>query len=361
MSKLRDLHAEGQSVWFDFIRRALLTSGQLEALVGDGVRGVTSNPSIFEQAIARNDDYDDAMAELVARGLDTQAIYETLAIADIRHACDVLRPVFDGSEATDGHVSLEVSPLLAHDTQRTVAEARRLWTTVDRPNLMIKVPVTPAGVPAIETLIADGINVNITLIFSLAHYEASAGAFIRGLERRAEAGQPLGGVASVASFFVSRLDSAVDKQLAEIGRDDLFGKTAVDNARIAYARFGELFAGERWQALAAKGAQVQRVLWASTGTKNPAYPDTMYVDELIGPATVNTVPPKTLDAFIDHGTVARTVDRDLDGARARLKALAALSIDVGDITADLQRAGVASFASAFESLLASIDAKRASL
>jgi transaldolase len=226
---------------------------------------------------------------------------------------------------------------------------------------MIKVPVTPAGVPAIETLIADGINVNITLIFSLAHYEASAGAFIRGLERRAEAGQPLGSVASVASFFVSRLDSAVDKQLAEIGRDDLFGKTAVDNARVAYARFGELFAGERWEALAAKGAQVQRVLWASTGTKNPAYPDTMYVDELIGPATVNTVPPKTLDAFIDHGTVARTVDRDLDGARARLNALAALAIDVDDITADLQRAGVASFASAFESLLASIDAKRAAL
>ena len=361
MSKLHDLHTAGQSVWFDFIRRALLTSGQLKALVDDGVRGVTSNPSIFEQAIARNDDYDGAMRDLVAQGLDTQAIYEALAIDDIRNACDVLRPVFDASEAADGHVSLEVSPLLAHDTDGTVAEARRLWAEVDRPNLKIKVPVTPAGVPAIETLIADGINVNVTLIFSLAHYEATAGAFIRGLERRAQAGQPLDHVASVASFFVSRLDTAVDKQLAELGRDDLFGKTAVDNARVAYARFGELFAGDRWEKLAAAGAQVQRVLWASTGTKNPAYPDTLYVDELIGPDTVNTVPPKTLDAFVDHGTVARTVDVDLDGARTRLATLAGLSIDIGAITEDLQKAGVASFASAFESLLASIEAKRTSL
>ncbi len=361
MTKLHDLHAQGQSVWFDFIRRALLTSGELKDLVDRGVRGVTSNPSIFEQAIARNDDYDEALRELVARGLDTQTIYETLAIDDIRHACDILRPVFDGSKASDGHVSLEVSPLLAHDTEGTVAEARRLWATVDRPNLMIKVPVTPAGVPAIEALIADGINVNVTLIFSLAHYEATAEAYIRGLERRAAAGQPLEGVASVASFFVSRLDTAVDRQLAELGRDDLLGKTAVDNARVAYARFQELFAGERWNALAAAGAQVQRVLWASTGTKDPAYPDTLYVDELIGPDTVNTVPPKTLDAFFDHGTVARTVDANLADARTRLATLATLAIDVGAVTEDLQKAGVDSFAAAFESLLASIEAKRGDL
>lgn len=361
MTKLHDLHAEGQSVWFDFIRRALLTSGELKDLVGRGVRGVTSNPSIFEQAIARNDDYDGAMRELVARGLDTQTIYEALAIEDIQNACDVLRPVFDGSGAKDGHVSLEVSPLLAHDTAGTVAEARRLWAAVDRPNLMIKVPVTPAGVPAIEQLIADGINVNVTLIFSVGHYVDSAGAFIRGLTRRAAAGEPIDGVASVASFFVSRLDTAVDKQLAELGRDDLYGKAAVDNARVAYVRFGELFSGDDWDALAAAGAQVQRVLWASTGTKNPAYSDTLYVDELIGPATVNTVPPKTLDAFFDHGNVARTVDVDLDGARERLATLATLAIDLDGITDDLQKAGVDSFASAFKSLLGSIEAKRGEL
>lgn len=361
MTKLHDLHAKGQSVWFDFIRRALLTSGELKDLVDRGVRGVTSNPSIFEQAIARNDDYDGAMRELVARGLDTQAIYEALAIEDIQNACDVLRSVFDGSEAKDGHVSLEVSPLLAHDTEGTVAEARRLWAAVDRPNLMIKVPVTPAGVPAIEQLIADGINVNVTLIFSIGHYVDSAQAFIRGLTRRAAAGEPIDGVASVASFFVSRLDTAVDKQLAELGRDDLYGKTAVDNARVAYVRFGELFSGDDWDALAAAGAQVQRVLWASTGTKNPAYSDTLYVDELIGPDTVNTVPPKTLDAFFDHGTVARTVDVDLDGARERLATLATLAIDLDGITDDLQKAGVDSFASAFESLLGSIEAKRGEL
>ncbi len=361
MTKLHDLHAEGQSVWFDFIRRALLTSGELKDLVDRGVRGVTSNPSIFEQAIARNDDYDGAMRDLVARGLDTQAIYEALAIEDIQNACDILRPVFDEADAKDGHVSFEVSPLLAHDTEGTVAEARRLWAAVDRPNLMIKVPITPAGVPAIEQLIADGINVNVTLIFSLGHYVDCAEAFIRGLQRRADAGEPIEGVASVASFFVSRLDTAVDKQLAELGRDDLFGKAAVDNARVAYVRFGELFSGDVWDGLAAKGAQVQRVLWASTGTKNPAYTDTLYVDELIGPDTVNTVPPKTLDAFFDHGTVACTVDRDLDGARERLATLATLAIDIDGITDDLQKAGVDSFAAAFESLLGSIEAKRGDL
>jgi transaldolase len=285
-------------------------------------------------------------------------IYETLVVDDIRQAADILRRVYDETAGGDGYVSLEVSPELANDTINSVAEARRLFSAVARPNVMIKIPATPAGIPAIADAIASGVNVNVTLLFSLAQYEAVAEAYLAGLERLVAVGGAPAGVASVASFFVSRVDTVVDGKLAELGNTKLQGKIAIDNARLAYARFLEIFAGERWQKLVRVGARVQRPLWASTGTKNPDYSPTIYVDTLIGPNTVNTVPPATLEAFMARGVVAGTVGNDIDGARARMTQLAGLGIDLGRITDQLQIDGVILFAKAFDSLMRSIAEKR---
>ncbi len=368
-TKLQQLAALDQSIWYDNIRRALLDHGDLQALVEAGVTGVTSNPSIFEKAIAGSADYDEAMAELVTEGRSLASrpgqaeieIFEALAIEDIRRAADLLRPVYEGTNGVDGYVSLEVSPTLAHDTEGTIAEARRLFAALDRPNVMIKVPATPAGIPAIEALIGEGINVNVTLMFSLAHYDAVAEAYIAGLEKLAAEGGDLSKVASVASFFVSRVDTAVDRALEAMGNEELLGKIAIANAKAAYARFQETFGGPRWEKLAARGARVQRPLWASTGTKNPLYPDTLYVDALIGPDTVNTVPPATLSAFMDHGTAAPTLEEGVAEAREQLAQLAGLGIDLLAITQKLQDEGVTSFADAFQSLLASVAEKREKL
>ncbi len=283
---------------------------------------------------------------------------QALAIEDIRQAADLLRPLYDRTDGRDGYVSLEVSPTLAHDTSGTVADAKRLFAATDRPNLMIKIPATPAGIPAIESVIAAGINVNVTLIFSLAQYEAAAGAYIKGLEKLLKAGRAIVQTASVASFFISRVDTAVDAALEKIGRSDLQGTTAIDNARLAYARFREIFAGDRWDGLAAAGARVQRPLWASTGTKNPIYSDTLYVDNLIGPDTVNTLPPATLKAFIDHGRASVTIHKDVAAARSRISALADIGISLETITKQLLDQGVAAFAKPFENLMRSLEEKK---
>ncbi|MGD8436265.1 MAG: transaldolase [Syntrophobacterales bacterium] len=358
MTKLHELAELGQAVWLDYISRSLITSGELTELVDQGLRGVTSNPSIFEKAIAGSADYDEDLNRLIHDGRSVAEIYEDLAMADIRSAADILRPVYDKSGGADGFVSLEVNPSLAHDTEATIAEARRLFASLERPNVMIKVPATPAGIPAIESLIGEGININVTLIFSLEQYETVATAYIAGLEKLALSGGDLGKVASVASFFISRVDTAVDKALEEIGNTEIQGKIAIDNARIAYGRFRQIFSSERWQKLAAGSARVQRPLWASTSSKNPAYPDTLYVDSLIGFDTVNTLPPATLNDFLDHGTVAATVETDVDGARNRMAELAELGIDLDAVTNKVLDEGVAAFATSFEGLIAGIAEKR---
>jgi transaldolase len=359
MTKSHDLARLGQSVWYDNIRRAIIESGELQQLLDDGVIGITSNPSIFEKAIAGSADYDEAIHALAVQGKMTETIYETVAMEDIARAADMLRSVYDATDGVDGYVSLEVSPTLAHDTAGTLADARRLFAALGRPNIMIKVPATPAGIPAIRQLISEGINVNVTLIFSLESYEAVMEAYIAGLE--ANTADDLSRVASVASFFVSRVDAAVDALLAANGNTALQGKIAIANAKAAYKRFQEVFAGPRWAALVEKGARVQRPLWASTSTKNPAYPDTMYVDELIGPHTVNTMPPATLVAFNDHGTVAETLTAGLDEALAQLNQLAQVGVDLDAVTQQLQDDGVAAFAKSFESLLASVAQKKEAL
>jgi transaldolase/glucose-6-phosphate isomerase len=362
MTKLHELGDLGQAIWLDYIRRSFITSGDLQALIDDGLRGITSNPTIFEKAIAGSTDYDDALHRLVEEGRTVEEIYEALVLADIRRAADLLRLVHGQTGGADGYVSLEVNPNLAHDTDGTIAEARRLFAALDRPNVMIKVPATPAGIPAIGTLIGEGINVNVTLIFSLAQYEAVAEAYIAGLERLAETGGDLSKIASVASFFVSRVDTAVDRALVGAQHAaSLQGKIAIANSKLAYARFREIFSGERWERLAAQGARVQRPLWASTSTKNPLYPDTLYLDSLIGPDTVNTVPPATLNAFRDHGTVALTLEAGQDEARDQLDSLAELGIDLDAITQKLQDDGVAAFAHSFESLINTIAEKRKQL
>jgi transaldolase/glucose-6-phosphate isomerase len=369
MTKLHQLADLGQAIWLDYIRRLFITSGDLQALIDEGLRGVTSNPTIFEKAIAGSADYDQDLHRLVDEGRSVEEIYEALALDDIRRAADLLHKVYDGptwlttgqTDGADGYVSLEVSPTLAYDTEGTIAEARRLFATLDRPNVMIKVPATPEGILAIETLIGEGINVNVTLMFSLAHYEAVAEAYISGLEKLAASGGDLSKVASVASFFISRVDTAMDRALEEIGETELQGKIAIANAKAAYARFRERFSGERWERLAARGARVQRPLWASTSTKNPLYPDTLYVDSLIGSDTVNTVPPATLNAFRDHGTVAPTLEADLEEAHAHLARLADLGVYLDAITQKLQDDGVAAFAKSFEALMAAIAEKREQL
>ena len=360
MERLQQVLSEGQAVWLDYTERSFTASGGLARLVRQGVRGVTSNPTIFEKAIASSADYDDAVRRLSLAGFEADAIYEALAVEDIAAAADVLRPVYDATGGVDGFVSLEVSPTLAHDTAGTVAEARRLFAALGRPNVMIKIPGTAAGVPAIAQSIASGINVNVTLLFSVATYEAIALAYIEGLERRAAAGHDISRVGSVASFFVSRIDTAVDTVLQSApGGAALMGTVAVANAKLAYTRYQQLFRGPRWTALAAQGARVQRPLWASTGTKNPAYSDVMYVEELIGPDTINTMPVATLAAFLDHGTVAPTLTRDVAGARAVLASLAAAGVDLDAITERLLEEGVDAFARSFVTLLAGIEAKRA--
>lgn len=362
MTKLYDLYTQqGQSVWIDYIRRQFIVNGGLQAAVDDGVRGVTSNPAIFEQAIAHSNDYDAQIQELVAEGKSVEEIYEALAIQDIQMAADVLHLVYDESDGLDGYVSLEVSPILANDTEGTITEARDLFAKINRPNVMIKVPSTNAGIPAIKTLISEGISINVTLIFSLQDYDNVAEAYIAGLEMLSESKHDLRSVASVASFFVSRVDTDMDKALESIGHTELQGKIAVANARLAYKRFQEWFSGNRWEALAAKGARVQRPLWASTGTKNAAYSDVKYVDELIGSHTVNTMPPETKDAFMEHGTIARTINIGTDVAQAQINQLAELGIDYDAITQNLQDVGVEKFEEPFVSLLNSIRDKREKL
>lgn len=349
-----------QAVWLDFIERDLLTGGGLSRLVmDDGVRGVTSNPSIFQKAIESGRAYDPAVSALLTAdpAISTVSLYEALAIDDIQGAADILRSVWDSSNGSDGFVSLEVSPHLARDTDGTVMEAKRLWVEVDRPNLMIKVPATPEGIPAIENLIAGGINVNATLMFSLADYEAVATAYLRGLEHCADPGA----VASVASFFVSRVDTKVDAQLEEIGSPEalaLRGQAAIANAKLAYRRFRELFAPEAFAPLAARGARVQRPLWASTSTKNPAYRDVIYVEELIGTDTVNTLPVVTLEGFRDHGAPRASLLEDVEAADRVFAELAALGVDLDAVTSELQTEGVAAFAKAFDQLLGALEEAR---
>lgn len=369
-----DVQAHGQSVWIDNIRRKLLNDGTFERLIADyGVVGVTSNPSIFQKAIGNSDDYDDTINNLL--DLEAEAIYETLAIEDIQQASDMFRPIYDDTDGRDGYVSLEVSPNLAHDTDSTIAEAKRLYEAVDRPNVMIKIPATPEGIPAIEETIASGINVNVTLIFAVENYKQVAEAYIKGLERRMEAGESVEKIASVASFFLSRIDTLVDRMLesnihtAKMKGDSsrvaanskLLGKAAIANAKLAYKHFRDIFEGERFAKLRDAGASVQRPLWASTSTKNPAYADTKYVDNLIGAHTVNTMPPETLEAFKDHGKVAETLTDGIDTIEDTLDMLAEVGIDMQQVTQRLQDDGVDAFREAFDELLTQVEAKRTML
>jgi transaldolase / glucose-6-phosphate isomerase len=361
MTKLQELAEIGQSIWLDYIRRDMLDNNELHQLRDTGVRGVTSNPAIFQQAIAESDLYADALRLLVQEGKSPMEIYESLAIEDIQRAAGVFESVYAQTEGEDGYVSLEVNPELADDTEATIDEARRLFARVGRPNVYIKVPATPAGIPAIEQLIGDGINVNVTLIFSRALYEQVIEAYMSGLEKLIASGGDPQAVSSVASFFVSRVDSNADQKLDAIGADDVRGKIGIANAKLAYQRFLELFSGERWERLAARGARVQRPLWASTSTKDPAYRDTMYVEELIGPNTVNTVPPHTLEAFLDHGRVAPTLTADLEAAVEAIDRLAELGISLETVTSELLEEGVAKFADPFRSLIATITDEREQL
>jgi transaldolase/glucose-6-phosphate isomerase len=367
-TQLKDLIDAGQSIWLDNIRRSMFDSGELRRLIAGGLRGMTSNPTIFEKAIGSGNDYDAQLASLVGSEHDPNRLFEALAIDDIRHACDEFRPLFDSTNGGDGFVSLEVSPLLASDTQGTIDAAARLWKMVDRPNVMIKIPATPPCLPAITETIAAGINVNVTLIFSIESYEAVANAFVAGLEKRAAAGQPVDRVASVASVFVSRIDTAIDKLLNEkiaAGQPalaPLLGKAGIANLKLTYQRFKKVFESERFGVLAAKGAHPQRPLWASTGTKNPAYSDLMYVETVVGKHTVNTVPPATLDALLDHGKIVPdTVESGLDDAHATLEGLAKAQISLFDVTTKLQVDGVKSFADSYNAMLEAIEKKQTQL
>ena len=367
-TQLRQLTEFGQSIWLDNIRRSMFKSGELKRLVASGLRGMTSNPTIFEKAIGSGNDYDEQLSSLIGTEHDPNHLFEALAIDDIRHACDEFRSLFDESGGGDGFVSLEVSPLLAGDTAGTTEAAARLWKMVDRPNVMIKIPSTPEGLPAITATIAAGINVNVTLIFSLETYEAVANAYIAGLEQRAAAGEPIDKIGSVASVFVSRIDTAVDKLLEDkVAKGDpqaksLLGKTGVANLKLIYQRYKKLFEGERFERLKAIGGRVQRPLWASTGTKNPAYSDLLYVENVVGKNTVNTLPPATLDALVDHGNITPdAVESDLDGAHATIDALAKTQISLFDVTHTLQVEGVKSFADSYSAMLEAIGKKQKEL
>jgi transaldolase len=364
---------EGQSAWQDDISRDMLNEGQLRHAIDEvGIRGLTSNPTIFEKAIASGSAYDEEIAGLLERDLDAAAIFETVSVHDIQRAADLFRPIYDASEGSDGFVSIEVSPLGARDAAQTAEEARRLWAAVDRPNLMVKIPGTAEGAPVVRQMLEEGININITLLFSVDSYERVARAYIEALQARQSSGLPIDRIASVASFFVSRVDTLVDKlldeKIAAAGDEttkawlaSLKGKAGIANAKIAYQSFEKLFSGAEWEALRREGARVQRPLWASTSVKNPAYPDTMYVDGLIGPHTVDTLPRATSEAFLDHGTVARTIDRDLAAAYKTMADLAAAGIDMKAVTAQLEEEGIAAFAKSYGSLLSGVKSKRAQL
>jgi transaldolase/glucose-6-phosphate isomerase len=359
---IHQLFRLGQSLWYDNIQRRLLENGELAAMIKKGyIRGVTSNPSIFHNAIAKSNDYDPALIPLAWSGWDAEQIFWQLAIEDIRDACDLFSPLYRESEGADGYVSLEVSPLLAHNTEGTLAQARQLWEWVGRPNLMVKIPATREGLPAVRAAIAAGINVNVTLIFSVDRYRAVMEAFLSGLDERLASNQPVAQIASVASFFVSRMDTKVDGLLSGIGSaqaKSLCGKAAIAYTKLAYDEFQHVFQGERFARFQAAGGRPQRPLWASTSTKNPAYPDTLYVDGLIGPGTVNTVPPQTLQAFGEHGKALVTILDDLDGARQTLADIESLGISMDNVTVELEAEGVKSFADAFTALLKTIDERR---
>ena len=364
MNKLQRLHAEqDQSPWIDFIDRDLLESERLTGLVDDGIRGLTSNPTIFAKAVASGQ-YDDLIRRELEAGHGNQAIYEEIAVGDVGDAADVLRRIYDAADGADGFVSIEVEPDLADDSAATLERARHLWSRLSRPNVFIKIPATPAGLPAIEAAIADGINVNVTLMFSVDVYRDVARAYIAGLRRRHQAGGDISKVASVASFFVSRVDTKVDKRLEGIGSEEalgLRGKAAVANAKMAYRAFGEIFGGDEFADLRGAGARVQRCLWASTSTKNPDYHDILYVDQLIGPRTVNTMPIDTIEAFLDHGAVERTLDRDMDEAAATLGRVEEQGISMRQVTDELTEEGVTAFAKSFDELIETIDSKRKAL
>jgi transaldolase len=369
---LLELQNYGQSVWHDNISRELLDSGALERLIEeDGLRGLTSNPTIFEKAINGSTDYDALLRSLVRQGKDVKEIYEALAIEDIQRAADLFRPIFDRTSGQDGFVSLEVSPKLAYNTAETLQEARHLWKAVNRANVMIKVPATPAGIPAIEQLIGEGLNINITMMFSMDHYVRVAEAYVRGLAALEKKGRPLT-VSSVASFFVSRVDTLVDKLLEErIAQaasaqekkeiESLLGKTAIANSKLVYQKFKEIFGSQKFKVLKASGARVQRPLWASTSTKNPKYRDVLYAEELIGPDTVDTMPPATITAFKDHGLVRPSLEENVEESRQVLDRLAQVGVDLGLATQKLQDDGVKLFADSFDTLIDSISRKRTTL
>ena len=367
MTPIHGLRNLGQSVWIDQISREMISSGELQRLRDAGVTGLTSNPTIFQKAIDAGMDYDDSLFALTQKGLGPEKVFESVALEDIRAACDLMRPVYEATAGVDGFVSFEVSPKLAHKTVETVTEAKRLWMAIDRPNVMIKVPGTPEGIPAFRSLIAEGINVNVTLLFAVDPYVAVANAYIEGLELYKGAGGDVAAVASVASFFVSRVDTAVDKALqilidgGECGLDDLLGQAAVANAGLAYSRYLDIFSSPRFKALENSGARVQRCLWASTSTKNPAYNDVLYVEELIAPNTVNTMPAETLRAWNDHGHPRPKLESGLDGAQRIIERIEAAGISFTAITDQLTADGVNSFAESFDLLLANVQNKSARL
>ena len=361
-SRLHQLSELGQSVWIDSLSREMLETGELERLIrGDAVVGVTSNPTIFEKALSTGSWYDAQLAEVLEREDDLKEVFVALEVDDVRDACDVLRPTWERTDRVDGRVSIEVDPDIAYDRPATYAEAMRLHELVDRLNAYVKIPATEPGLGAIEDCIAAGKPINVTLVFSLERYAAVVEAYIRGVERLVDRGGDPAQVDSVASFFVSRVDTEADRRLAELGREDLAGKLAVANAKLAYVHYRETFAGGRWQRLAAAGARAQRCLWASTSTKNPAYSDVLYVDELIGPETVNTMPLETVEAFQDHGTIRETLTEGVDEARALFDDLAAAGVDYDDVVATLEKEGVQKFSDSFAQLLAGIEAKRGAL
>jgi transaldolase len=377
MNTAQELFAAGQSIWYDNIQRSLLDNGELAGMIKRGeIRGVTSNPTIFMNAITKSQDYDTGLVPLARAGRSAEEIFWELAIKDIQRAADLFRPLYDESGGGDGYVSLEVSPYLAQDADGTLTAAKWIWQRVDRPNLMVKIPATKAGLPAITAAIAAGINVNVTLIFSGERYAAVMGSYLKGLEKRVAAELPVSSIASVASFFVSRVDTKIDGHLTPLkgvlgmGMIDrggpradkatsLLGKAAIANARLAYANFKEVFAADRFQVLKAKGARVQRPLWASTGTKNKQYSDVMYIEELVGPDTVNTVPPATLAAFLDHGHVRpASLEEDLEGAAQAFADLEVLGISLNAVTGELEQEGVKSFSDAFTALQSAVEARR---
>ena len=366
---LVELQTLGQSVWHDNIRRDLLTSGALERMVARGeINGLTSNPTIFEQAISKSTDYDEDLRRFAREGRSAEDIFWRLAIDDVRNAADVFRPVFERTGGTDGYVSIEVAPKFAHDTEATIREAHRLWDAVNRPNLMIKIPATAEGIPAVEQCIFDGLNINVTLIFALKRYDGVMNAYLSGLSQRMEAGKPVDGIASVASFFVSRVDTLVDKLLDEkiatadpemrVNLEMLKGRAAIANAKLAYADFGKKFSTDVYAALGNRGARKQRPLWASTSTKNPNYSDVYYIEALIGAETVDTMPPQTIEAYRDHGQPKHRLEKDLPQAHQTMEQLARVGIDIGAVTSKLEQEGVAAFAQSFDSLIAVVEQRR---